>query len=146
MNEKLARCPVVVEIPVAWGELDSMNHVNGVVYFRYFETARIQYFVKMGYLAQREQMGNGPILQSVQCTYKVPLTYPDTISVGARVTRVEADRFMMAYVIYSHKLQRIAAEGEGTVVAYNYVEGHKMDLPHEMKERIKAIEAAAKSA
>ena len=37
----LADFPVTVEIPVAWGDMDAMGHVNNVVYFRYFETARI---------------------------------------------------------------------------------------------------------
>ena len=33
-------CPVVVELPVVWGEMDSMQHVNNTVYIRWMETAR----------------------------------------------------------------------------------------------------------
>src|SRR5687768_14878016 len=36
----LAGLPVVVELPVVWGEMDSYRHVNNAVYFRYFESAR----------------------------------------------------------------------------------------------------------
>ena len=36
----LAKFPVVIEIPVAWGEMDSMGHVNNI-YFRHFESARM---------------------------------------------------------------------------------------------------------
>ena len=35
--------PIVVEIPVAWGEMDYFHHVNNTVYFRYFESARVKY-------------------------------------------------------------------------------------------------------
>jgi acyl-CoA thioester hydrolase len=37
MTSSLADYPVVVEIPVAWGEMDAYGHVNNIVYFRYFE-------------------------------------------------------------------------------------------------------------
>ena len=39
--DPLAGYPVRIEVPVAWGEMDAFGHVNNVVYFRYFESARI---------------------------------------------------------------------------------------------------------
>ncbi len=39
--------PVVVELPVVWGEMDSMQHVNNTVYVRWMETARFGYFEKV---------------------------------------------------------------------------------------------------
>ena len=96
----------MVEIPVAWGEMDAFQHVNNVVYFRYFESARIAYSVKIGLHAYREQTGIGPILGSTSCKYKLPLTYPDTVSVGARTTAIEDDRFTMQYAIVSHRTER----------------------------------------
>jgi acyl-CoA thioester hydrolase len=48
MNESLASCPVIIEIPVAWGEMDALRHVNNIAYFRYFESARIAYFERLG--------------------------------------------------------------------------------------------------
>ncbi|HLP84719.1 MAG TPA: acyl-CoA thioesterase, partial [Phycisphaerales bacterium] len=34
---------VTIEIPVAWGEMDALGHVNNVVYFRYLESSRIAF-------------------------------------------------------------------------------------------------------
>lgn len=45
MEKFLAQHPIVTEIPVAWGEMDALQHVNNVVYFRYFETARIDFSI-----------------------------------------------------------------------------------------------------
>ncbi len=42
--------PVVVEWDVAWGDMDAYGHVNNVVYFRYFEQARIAYLERIGWL------------------------------------------------------------------------------------------------
>ena len=47
MEKFLAQHPIVTEIPVAWGEMDALQHVNNVVYFRYFETARIDFFNRL---------------------------------------------------------------------------------------------------
>ena len=140
MKEPLASCPVVIEIPVAWGEMDSLHHVNNVAYFRYFESARIAYFERLGMWEFMDQTGIGPILGSIQCRFKMPLTYPDTISVGTRVSRIEEDRFVMEYRAVSHKSQTIAAEGEGVIVSYNYRENKKTLLPEELKQRILALE------
>lgn len=35
MRCSTADYPVVIEIPVAWGEMDAYGHLNNIVYFRY---------------------------------------------------------------------------------------------------------------
>jgi acyl-CoA thioester hydrolase len=140
MNESLAGFPVVIDLPVAWGEMDALRHVNNIVYFRYFESVRIAYFEKLRFWEFMNQTGVGPILASIQCKFKIPLTYPDTVSVGTRIPSIEQDRFVMEYRAVSHKSQAIAAEGEGVVVSYNYRESKKTPLPEEMKQRILALE------
>ncbi|MGL4640770.1 MAG: acyl-CoA thioesterase, partial [Shewanella sp.] len=55
----LAQHPIVTEIPVAWGEMDALQHVNNVVYFRYFETARIDFFNRLFPLETLYQSGVG---------------------------------------------------------------------------------------
>jgi len=69
--------PVVIEVPVAWGEMDAFGHVNNIVYFRYFESARLAYFYKLDLIDMMTKTGIGPILASTSCRFKIPLTYPD---------------------------------------------------------------------
>ena len=136
MLKLLREYPVVMEIPVAWGEMDSLLHVNNIVYFRYFESARMAFFDKIEFWPSINEIGIGPILGSTSCRFKIPLTYPDTVSVGARVPKIEADRFLMEYIVVSHRHQRVAAEGEGMIVAYDYREMRKTGLPEEIRERL----------
>ena len=63
----LADFPVVVQLPLHWGEMDAFGHLNNVVYFRYFETARIHYFERCGFMATYEQDRGGAILHSTSC-------------------------------------------------------------------------------
>lgn len=140
MQQFLEGYPVVVEFPVAWGDMDAFQHVNNVAYFRYFENARIVYSTKLGLHDYREQKGIGPILGSVRCKYKFPLVYPDTVSVGAKAVSLEEDRFTLKHVVVSHRHQKVAAEGDGVIVMYNYREKKKIPIPDEIRERLRALE------
>jgi acyl-CoA thioester hydrolase len=136
----LAGYPVIVELSVAWGEMDSYRHVNNVVYFRYFENVRLEYFRRLDWFEFERQTGIGPILAATQARFRKPLAYPDIISVGARIPKLEEDRFTMEYLLVSHQLNAAAAEGTGTIVTFNYGGGKKVPIPEELRQRIQKIE------
>jgi acyl-CoA thioester hydrolase len=143
VEELLAGFPVVIEIPVAWGEMDAFQHVNNIVYFRYFESARIAYLERSGFLETMSQTRIGPILAETLCRFRRPLTYPDTLSVGTRVSEMGEDRLVVQHRVVSHKLGAVAAEGEGTLVAYDYQEKRRAAIPDEVRRRIQELESHA---
>jgi len=140
MKEFLKSYPVIVELPVLWGEMDAFGHVNNVVFFRYLESARVAYFEKINFIGRLDSDNIGPILASTQCKFKIPLIYPDKISVGARVSEIQEDRFVMEYLVVSHTHQAIAAEGDAVVVSFNYRESKKVLVPRDVKKRIEKLE------
>ena len=139
IEELLADYPVIVECPVIWGDMDAYEHVNNTVYFRYFETARIAFFDQVGFKEVKDETGIGPILATTQCRFRIPLTYPDTVSIGARVVDVKEDRFTMLYRVVSHNHKKVAAEGDGLLIAYDYKALTKAKLPAVIHERIDKI-------
>src|SRR5213594_401301 len=105
MNQSLlAGFPVVVEQAVAWGDMDSYRHVNNVVYFRYFENGRLEYFRRLGWFEFEQATGIGPILQSTTARFRRPITYPDTIHIGTRLKEMKEDRFLIEHHIVSETL------------------------------------------
>src|SRR5262249_8094438 len=96
--------PVVVEQPVVWGDMDAYRHVTNVVYFRSFENARLEYSRALDWFPLERQPGMGPILAATRARFRKPLTYPDTISIAARVAEVGEDRFTLEHLIVSHRL------------------------------------------
>src|ERR1700722_19790330 len=125
MADVLAAFPVVVEQAVVWGDMDSFRHVNNVVYFRYFENARLEYFRRLDWDGIQAETGVGPILHSTQARFRLPLTYPDTIRIGARVKEFGLARFTLEHRILSQRLGGVATEGTGTVVSFDYLRGQK---------------------
>jgi len=140
MTNLLSDYPVTIDIPVAWGDMDAFQHLNNVVYFRYFESARIAYFEKINFLEVMDKTGIGPILASTQCRFKLPVTYPDRVTVGAKVESIEEDRFIMKYVVISQKHEKVAAFGEGVLVTFDYHSNKKAPVPDEIRQGISALE------
>jgi acyl-CoA thioester hydrolase len=134
--------PVVVEQAVVWGEMDAYRHVNNVVYFRYFENARLEYFRRLGWPEFEAETGVGPILAATQARFRRPLTYPDAIGIAARAREVGGDRLVLEHRIVSRRLQAVATEGEGTVVTFHYGRGEKVPMPDELRRRIAELEAS----
>jgi acyl-CoA thioester hydrolase len=135
--------PVVVGTPVAWGDMDYFRHVNNIVFFRYFESARIAYLERIGFRQEMESNGTGPILGATHARFRRPLTYPDWVWTGARTVQLGEDRFVMDYRIESSREGAVAAQGGGVVVSYAYGAGHKVSLPAGVRRAIEALEHAA---
>lgn len=140
MENLLAAYPVVIEATVAWGEMDAFAHVNNAVYFRWFESARIAYFDRIGFRDSMQGSGVGPILASTRCRFRLPLEYPDTVSIGTRVSDVGEDRFTMLYAVVSQRHGKLAAEGEGLLVSYDYRAGRKAPIPDLVRRAIEELE------
>ena len=130
--------PVVIAESVLWGEMDAFNHVNNTVYFRYFESARIAYFMAIGYLDWMEAEGSGPILASTSCRFRRPLTWPDDLQIGAGGSQLSEDRFTMEYAVYSASQQTVAAVGQGVVVHFDYRGGGTQPIPATIRAAIEA--------
>ena len=138
----LSRFPVRLTLAVQWGEMDAMGHVNNTVYFRWFETARMEYFRRIGGQELQRATGVGPILHSTSARFRAPVTFPDRVEVAARARDLEADRLTMDYLVWSESLGRVAAEGSGVLVAYDYRAGAKAPLPEAIRRAIEALEAS----
>ncbi|USD66931.1 acyl-CoA thioesterase [Vibrio sp. SCSIO 43136] len=110
----------VTEIKVAWGEMDALNHVNNAVYFRYFETARLDYFNRIELMEEMYDTQVGPVLGATDAKYILPVTYPDTLLVGTNVIDLQDDRFTMEYQVFSQQQSKVTTVGHATVVMFDF--------------------------
>jgi len=131
--------PVAIELPVVWGEMDAFGHVNNIVFFRYFESARIEYFLRLGLTNHMKETGIGPILAETTCRYLKPLQFPDTVTVYARIDSMSESGFTMEYLIVSKNAGE-AARGTGRVVIYDYNKNAKAAVPDTIRNAIEKLE------
>jgi acyl-CoA thioester hydrolase len=142
-HPELADFPVVVRALVHWGEMDAYGHVNNTVFFRFFETARMAFLDRCGFLATYERDRVGAILHSTECRFRRPLFHPDEVLVGARAVDVGDDRLTMGYRVVSLAQRATVAEGTAVVVAYDYAVGRKTRLPDSVRDAVSRIGGAA---
>jgi acyl-CoA thioester hydrolase len=126
--------------------MDAYGHVNNTVYFRYFESARIAYFLRCGLLQSYQDSHIGAILHSTSCRFRVALQYPDTAVVGTRVSEMQDDRFTMLYRVVSRARNAVAAEGQGIVVAFDYRTRTKTRVPEDVRAGIQQVEGGRSGA
>ena len=140
MHELLKDFTVVVDLNIEWGDMDALQHVNNIEYFKYFQVARIAYFEKIN---SDSVFGETPIpliLASTQCKFIYPITFPDSVSVGVRVGAMADQYFTMKYAVVSHQHQRLVAIGDAKVVMFDYVNNKKTSIPDEVRKTIIDLE------
>ena len=64
-------------IPMRWGDMDAMGHVNNTLYFRYLETIRIDWMHSLGTTLKPE--GEGFVIVNAFCNFIRQLEYPGDI-------------------------------------------------------------------
>ena len=140
MKELLKDFTFTVDLNIEWGDMDALQHVNNIEYFKYFQAARIAYFEKIGSDGVWGEKRISSILASTQCKFIYPLAYPDSISVGVRVDSMADQYFTMKYAVVSHKHQRLAAIGDAKVVMFDYANNKKASIPNEIRKTIIGLE------
>lgn len=119
-------------IPIRWGDMDAMGHVNNTVYFRYAEQARIEWLATLGFPAGH-QRDESPVIINASCTFQIPLTYPGTVEV--RMYTGNAGRSSLPTYFDMRPLgeERIYAEGAAKMVWMNPSTGKSIPLPDRMR-------------
>jgi acyl-CoA thioester hydrolase len=139
-HESLTGFPVVIAVPVLWGDQDAFGHVNNLRYMCWAETARVEYLARIGLWVSLPPDGVGPILVSISCDFKRPVTYPDAVLVGARVTRIGNSSIRMEHRITSLTLNEVVAEVVSTIVVLDYSRMQSVPVPEDVRKAIESLE------
>jgi acyl-CoA thioester hydrolase len=140
LESLLSKYSVVIALPVFWGDQDAFGHVNNKVTFRWFESARVAYFERIGLIDLFTAERIGPILASTSCDYRRQLKFPDTVHVGVRATRIGRTSLGLEHAIVSQSQVAVAAEGTSTVVVFDYRTNKSHPVPPSIRQAIHDLE------
>jgi acyl-CoA thioester hydrolase len=125
----------VIEVPLRWGDMDAMSHLNNLMYFRLMEEARIQWFARFGFATL--PVGEAPILAHAGCDFLKAMTYPGTAIVTQMVTRVGRSSVEMSLKIEKKNEQGVVyATGRTVIVWYDYSLGKSAPWPEAVRAAI----------
>jgi acyl-CoA thioester hydrolase len=138
-NKKLVH---VMRMPIRWGDMDMMGHVNNTVYFRYIESARIAWLEEAGGPPDPATMTEGPVIVSAQCSFIKQLKYPGEIEVTTYVGPPGRSSFDVTHEIRlvgaDGQPGDIYAEGGAKVVWVNFQAEKSVPLPEPVRALLPA--------
>ena len=115
-------------IPIRWGDMDAMGHVNNTLYFRYFETIRIDWMNEIG--GTPNPAGDGPVIVNAFCTFIKQLEYPGDIRLRHYVANPGRTSFDTYLTIERTDRPGVTyAEGGATMVWVNFAQQKSVPLP-----------------
>jgi len=138
-REKLDGFGTLTILPVQWGDQDAFGHVNNVVYFRWFETSRVDLLNACHSSVTMDGSGLGPILASMKCDYKRQLRFPDTVVVGAKVSRIGRSSADISHRIVSCAQGKIIAEGVSVIVVFDYTAQRVTRIPEDLRQQFENL-------
>ena len=122
-------------MPIRWGDMDAMGHVNNTVYFRYIETARIAWLEQVGALP--DPTSEGPVIVNANCSFLKQLTYPGEIEVTTWVGAPGRSSFEVTHEIRlvgpGGQAGALHAEGGAKVVWVDFKAGKSKPLPDRLR-------------
>lgn len=113
--------PFPVRQQVLWGEMDAFKHINNVIYFRYFETARVEFFHKTNLWQTYIDENIRIVVGKLECNYIREITHPAEIEISVGIKKIGHSSLTVHHMVKCNGI--IAAHGEGVIVATNPATG-----------------------
>jgi acyl-CoA thioester hydrolase len=122
-------------IPIRWGDMDAMGHVNNTVYFRYLESLRIEWFRSIGCLPDVD--GIGPVIINAFCSFIRQLEYPGDV-LARHYTGAVGRSTIDTYATLERVDQPgvIHATGGATVVWTDFKAQKSVPVPEHIRARL----------
>ena len=129
----------IERIPIRWGDMDAMGHVNNTVYFRYMEQARISWFDSL--VPEEEAwQSTGIVIANASCNYKRAMTYPGTVEVRLLIGAPGGSSVPTFYELRVDSDPLPYADGAAVVVFVDMKTQKPARVPEGIRNRLESIE------
>lgn len=119
-------------IPIRWGDMDAMGHVNNTVYFRYMEVVRLDWLFRIG--ASPDPTGIGPVIVNAFCTFIRQLEFPGDVLARHYVANPGRSSFDTFITLErTDEPGVVYAEGGATTVWTDHRTRRSVPLPDEVR-------------
>ena len=124
-----------MRIPIRWGDMDAMNHVNNGSYFRYMEIVRIDWMRSIGCMP--DPAGQGPVIVNAFCNFYKQLEYPGEVLAKMYVSEPKRTTFeSWATMERADVPGVICAAGGATTIWVDFPKQKAAELPEWMRRLV----------
>jgi acyl-CoA thioester hydrolase len=125
-------------IPTRWMDNDVYGHVNNVTYYSYFDTVVNQHLIQEGGLDIREDNVVGFVVET-SCRYYRPLSFPETVDAGVRVTKLGKSSVTYEIALFQHDRPTPAATGRFVHVWVDRASVTPAEIPSRIRDALQPL-------
>ena len=118
------------DFPIRWGDMDAMGHVNNVMYFRYFEQIRMEWYDQADFAAPATPTQSIVIVDN-HAEYLKPVIYPMHIKVQMFGHSPGRSSFVSSYRLTVNDV--LFTRGSAKVVWIDTALGKSIPLPADVR-------------
>lgn len=135
MKANEAGQPISLTLRIDWSEMDEFSHVNNVMFFKYIQSARVNYWQETGIYEQFKRDNIGPMVLSVNCRFIKPLYFPGRVHIHTHTEHIGNTSFSFVHQLYNEQ-QMLVAEATDVMVMYDFNREQKISFPAELRRII----------
>jgi acyl-CoA thioester hydrolase len=122
-------------LPIRWGDMDAMGHVNNTLYFRYLEIVRIEWMRSIG--CEPDPKGEGPVIVNAFCNFYKQLEYPGEVVATMYVSDPGRSSFESWCTLSRiDDPETVYAAGGATTVWVNFPAQKSAPMPEHMRRHL----------
>src|SRR4051794_24333953 len=127
-----------LSVSTRWMDGDTYGHVNNVAYYAYFDTAVNEHLIRHRALDPNSSNIVGFVVET-SCRYHRPLTFPEVIDVGLRVTRLGNTSVRYEVAIFKQNEDQAAADGHFVHVWVDRASRRPTPVPAAVREALSPL-------
>ena len=115
--------------PTRWGDCDAFGHINNVLFSRYYESGRLDYFQRVLGLDAVAGASDSLIIADLYVTFLRQVHHPCALEVGSRITRLGNSSFDFEAAIFAPGDDEAFSTAQATCVWFNFRDNHSLPIP-----------------
>lgn len=121
-----------ITIPIRWGDMDAMGHLNNGSYFRYMETARTDWMHAAGFAPGPS--GQGMVIVNAFCNFIRQIEYPGQVLTRLYVSDPGRTTFeTWCTLARTDAPEVICAAGGATTIWVDFSKQKACDMPDRLR-------------
>ncbi|KAH8833736.1 thioesterase thiol ester dehydrase-isomerase [Flagelloscypha sp. PMI_526] len=127
-----------VPIVTRWSDNDQYSHVNNAIYYHFFDSCVNTYLIQKCSLVPSDSNSIGLVVSS-HCQYFKPLSFPETLEVGLKVTKLGTSSATYEMGIFQSGSESPAAVGGYTHVFVDHHTRKSLPMPTSIKSGLSLL-------
>ena len=125
-------------ITTRWMDNDAYGHVNNVIYYSWFDTIVNEFLIANKALDIEHSQEIGLVIET-RCSYFAPVSFPDRITAGVRVTKLGNSSVRYEIAIFREDEESASAQGHFVHVYVDRTTRKSAHIPEKIRSLLQSI-------